>query len=170
LLYHVPRLSTGSRAVNYGVGNWEIAAIFTATSGVPYDNGVSGDVANTGNSGCCSYGYERLNLIGNPNLSNPTTSEWFNPGAFAAPAEYTFGSLGRDALRADKSTTLDLSIIRDFPVTEHKRFQFRADMFNLPNHPVWGIPGQTYATPTFDEVTGTRSTERQIQFALKFYF
>ena len=31
-------------------------------------------------------------------------------------------------------------------------------MFNFPNHPVWGIPGQTFATPTFDEVTGTRST------------
>ena len=170
LLYHVPHLRTGNRLVNYGVGNWAIATILTATSGVPYDIGISGDIANTGNAGCCSYGYERLDVVGDPKLSNPSPSEWFNPAAFQAPAEYTFGNLGRDALRADRSTNLDLSFMREFPVTEQKRFQFRADMFNFPNHPVWGTPGETFATPTFDEVTGTRSTERQIQFALKFYF
>jgi hypothetical protein len=169
-LYHVARPNTGSRVVNYAVGNWELAGVFTATSGLPYDVGISGDIANTGNSGCCSYGYERLNLVGNPNLSNPTPNQWFNPAAFAVPAPYTFGNLGRNALRADNSVGLDLSIIRDFPVAEHKRFQFRADMFNLPNHTVWGIPVRDFTNLQFGKVLSTRSTERQIQFALKFYF
>lgn len=169
-VYQVPHLHTGSRTANYVIGNWQLNGIFSATSGVPYDIGISGDIANTGNSGCCSYGYERLNLIGNPNLANPTTAEWFNKVAFAPPAPYTFGSLGRNALRADKFINLDFSLVRDFPIGESKRFEFRADMFNLPNHTTWGIPVQDYNNPQFGQVLGTRSTERQIQFALKFYF
>ncbi len=169
-VYRVPRLNTGNHAANYIIGNWQLNGIFTATSGIPYDIGISGDIANTGNSGCCSYGYERLNLVGKPNLPNPTPAEWFNRAAFAVPAPYTFGTLGRDALRADKFINLDFSLVRDFPVTESKRFEFRADMFNLPNHTTWGIPVRDFNNPQFGSVLSTRSTERQIQFALKFYF
>ena len=170
LVYKVPSPKTDFKAVNYAIGNWELSSIFQATSGLPYDVGVSGDIANTGNAGCCSYGYERANLVGNPNLSNPTPAEWFNTAAFAVPAIYTFGDLGRDSLRADRYINLDLSLVRNFPIGERRRFQFRADLFNVANHPVWGIPGEVLNSTQFGTITSTRSTQREIQFAGKFFF
>jgi hypothetical protein len=101
-VYQMGSLKTPSRILNYGLGNWELTGIFSATSGLPYDLGVSGDIANTGNAGCCNYGYERLNLIGDPNLPNPSPTAWFNKAAFAVPAPFTFGTLGRNSLRGDR--------------------------------------------------------------------
>lgn len=164
-VYQVPRLQTASKFFNYVAGNWQLNGIFNATSGLPYNLGVSGDIANIGISG-----YERLNVVGNPGVSNPGPNEWFNPAAFAVPAPYTFGNLGRDALRGDKCIGLDISAVREFPVGEGKRFQFRADMFNAPNHTVWGNPVSDYANLQFGKIFGTRSIERQIQMAFKFYY
>lgn len=160
------RFNTGNRFLNYTVGGWKINGIVTMTSGVPYDLIVSGDIANTGNLS----GYERLNLIGNPSLPNPTPAEWFNKSAFAVPAPYTYGNLGRNSLRADWFRNLDFSLFCEFPITEQKRFQFRAEAFNLTNTPTWGTPNNNISNPTFGEITGTRSSARQIQLALKFYF
>ena len=86
------------------------------------------------------------------------------------PTAYTFGNEGRNDLRSDWFKNLDLSIFREFPVTESKRFEFRFEAFNLTNTPTWGIPNATVNQPLFGEVTSTRSVERQIQFALKFYY
>jgi hypothetical protein len=86
------------------------------------------------------------------------------------PAPFTFGNEGRNALRADKYFDLDLSLVRKFPITEQKRFQFRIDMFNAPNHPVWDIPTTDFENPQFGKIFNTRGTERQIQLALKFYY
>jgi len=164
------RFDSHNSIVNFLVGHWQLNGIATLTSGAPYDVGISGDIANTGNSGCCSYGYERLNVVGNPHLANPTTSDWFNAGAFQVPQPYTFGNEGRFILRGDWFKNLDLSLFREFPVSEGKRFEFRAEMFNLTNTPTWGNPDNSYTDPHFDYVLSTRSVERQIQFALKFYF
>jgi hypothetical protein len=164
-VYQMPRLHTGSNIFNYTAGNWEFNGIFSATSGLPYTLTTSSDVANVGVAG-----FERLNVIGDPNVSNPGPNLWFNPAAFAVPAPFTFGDEGRNSLRADKYIDLDLSLVREFPIAEQKRFQFRADMFNAPNHPVWGIPTTDFANPQFGKIFSTRSTERQIQLALKFYY
>jgi hypothetical protein len=164
-VYQMPRLHTGSNIFNYTAGNWEFNGIFSATSGLPYTLTTSSDVANVGVAG-----FERLNVIGDPNVSNPGPNLWFNPAAFAVPAPFTFGDEGRNSLRADKYIDLDLSLVREFPIAEQKRFQFRADMFNAPNHPVWGIPTTDFANPQFGKIFSTRSTERQIQVALKFYY
>lgn len=107
------RFETGSRILDHIVGHWQLNGIVTLTSGQPYEVGVSGDIANTGNSSAGSY-YERLNLISNPNLSDPTTAGWFNKAAFAVPDPFTFGTLGRNALRADWFKNLDLSLFRQF--------------------------------------------------------
>jgi hypothetical protein len=164
------RFATGNKLVDNVIGHWRFNGIGTFTSGQPYDIGVSGDIANTGNASGAPYGYERLNVTGNPNLQNPTTAEWFNKAAFAVPGPYTFGDLGRDALRADGFVDFDLSLFREFPITESKRLEFRFESFNSTNTPTWGLPDQTFNDPTFGQVLSTRSVERQLQFALKFYF
>ena len=110
------RYRTGSRLLDHIVGNWQVNGIATFHSGLPYDVGVSGDIANTGNAGCCNGYYMRLNLVGNPRLANPTPRGWLNRSAFAVPAPFTFGNLGRHSLRGDGTQNFDLSIFRQFPL------------------------------------------------------
>ena len=86
------QLTTGSRAADYILGNWQLNGIASLHSGQPYDVGIAGDIANTGNFNCCNNYYERLNVV-ETSVSNRTPEAWFNTHAFAPPARYTFGNL-----------------------------------------------------------------------------
>jgi hypothetical protein len=162
------RFSTGNRGADYVLGNWKLNGILTLTSGAPYQVGTSGDIANTGMSG--SPYYERANRVGDVNAFTLSPQNGLNRAAFQTPAPYTFGNLARDSLRADRFQNVDFSIFREFPIRETKRFEFRADMFNLTNTATLNIPVNDLSQPNFGVITSTRSTERQIQLALKLYF
>ncbi|HEY2468235.1 MAG TPA: TonB-dependent receptor [Terracidiphilus sp.] len=85
----------------------------------------------------------------------------FNRAAFMAPpmdpatGQYVQGDLGRNALRGFGATQWDFSIHREFPIREPIKLQFRAEMFNLPNHPNFGQPDGLLSDPTFGESTQT---------------
>jgi hypothetical protein len=61
-------------------------------------------------------------------------------------------------------------LFREFPLGERRHLQFRADMFNIANLPVWGSRVSNYNDPQFGKIRGTRSTARQVQFAMRFLF
>ena len=65
---------------------------------------------------------------------------------------------------------LDLAIIRDFHFAERFRVQFRAESFNMMNHPNFGIPNSSIGNPAVGIITTTINPERQNQVALKFFF
>jgi len=80
---------------------------------------------------------------------------------------------------------LDLSFFKDFPIKERFRLQFRAEIFNIANHPNFNAPNfggngvvaisnsGNYNSSTFGEIGSTRDAPydpRQIQFALKFFY
>src|SRR5579871_3440186 len=163
-------LHTGNRITDLIIGNWQINGIVQYHSGIPYDVGVSGDIANTGNSGSQAYGYERLNLIGNPRSSNPTVEQWLNPAAFAVPAQYTFGNLGRFALRTQGSSNWDVSLFRQLSLKEKYKLELRGEAFNLFNHPVFGVPVTDFNQPNFGAITSTANTERRLQIGGKILF
>ena len=96
---------------------------------------------------------------------------------------------GPGALGETSSTTtgpgynqLDLSAFKGFQISERFSMQFRAELFNVLNHPNFNAPGfggngvvaignsTVYTNPNFGQVGATRSTSRQIQFALKLYY
>jgi hypothetical protein len=133
-----------------------------------YNVTAPGDIANTGYGGT----YERANLIGDPKLSNrgPAPAYWFNKLAFAAPAAYTFGNFGRDRLRSGYTRNFDLSVFRQFRLTESKKLEFRAEMFNAFNTPTFAAPTAAFGNANFGLVTSTANTARQIQLALKILF
>jgi outer membrane receptor protein involved in Fe transport len=158
------KFQTGNKVMDRVVGGWQLNGIVTLTSGTPYTVFASGDIANTGNI------TEFANLVGSPSISTPTPAKWFNTSAFAEPSPFTFGNFPRNSLRSNWYKDVDLSIFREFPITEDKRLEFRADFFNAFNNVVWGTPDATLTDPTFGEVLGTSNTPRQIQFALKLYF
>ncbi|MBZ5560930.1 MAG: TonB-dependent receptor [Acidobacteriia bacterium] len=160
------KFSSSSRAANAIIGGWQLNGLLQVTSGLPYGMYYCGDTANVGRTDC----YMRPNMVGNPKVSNPTISRWFDPSAFAVAANYTFGNSPRNFLQTDGLFNLDSSIFRNFAITEKTSLQFRFEAFNITNTPTWGYPNTNIQSGSAGVIGGTRSTERQLQFALKLYF
>ncbi len=166
-VYEVPigkgkALATHNSVVDYIIGGWQVNTIAQAHSGLPYSITADGDIANTGNTG-----YERANLIGDPNLSHRTAQQWFNTAAFAIPATYTYGNSGRNILRGPAYWNLDASLFRKFPFSESRALEFRAEAFNIPNTVILNNPSADISAPNFGVITSTQNASRIIQFGLK---
>ena len=82
-----------------------------------------------------------------------------------------FGNSGIGIIRGPDQVNFDVSLLKNIPITERQRVQFRAEFFNIANHPVFGNPTTTRNTPnTFGTITTTVGNPRLIQFALKYNF
>src|SRR5262249_50296640 len=104
------------------------------------------------------------------------------PCNFAIPSAGNIGLVGRNAFYGPSYTDFDFSLQKNFPVTEHKRFQFRADFFNVLNHPNFALPNgslgmvqdSTTKIVTVQKSAGTISNmngnPRLIQLGLRFDF
>jgi hypothetical protein len=115
----------------------------------------------------------------NPAFSGPVVldnpNQWFNPAAFVLPAAGTYGNLGRGTYTGPGLAALDLSLVKDFVVTERMKLQLRSEFFNILNHANLGTP---YAivfsggavSPSAGLITATATTSRQTQFGLKLIF
>jgi hypothetical protein len=114
-----------------------------------------------------------------PNVTGPvrivgTVDQWFDPDVFVATNE--FGNLGRNAVTGPSFFNTDISITKVMTLAGRYRMQFRADVFDVFNHPNFGPPGNIVGTPTFGKIirtrmpTGEAGSSRQIQLALKFSF
>jgi hypothetical protein len=164
------RFQTGHKAMDYLIGGWQTNGIIRLSSGQPYSLQISGDLANTGNAGT----YMRLNFLGNPKLDNPTTGRWFDTSQVATPAPFTFGNSGRNRLRSDGWENFDISVFRNFPLSflgEGRRVEFRAEAFNLFNHPVYGVPNNNISNAAlFGRVTGIANQPRQLQLGARIVF
>jgi hypothetical protein len=127
---------------------------------------------------------QRPNLVAGVSLTppgGPTIAEWINPAAFSIPAPGTFGDAPRDAACGPGAWQMDLGVEKQIPFTERARLEFRAEFFNLFNHPQYGLPQadftgsgfgsiiQTVNTTTPVSPVGT-GTPREIQFALRLVF
>jgi hypothetical protein len=141
-----------------------LQGIINFRSGVPFTPTISRDVANTG------VGNQRPNQVGSGKLDNPTLNAWFDKSAFTVPAQYTFGNSGRGILRSDSQGSVNLSLFKEFAVTEGSRLQFRAEAFNVPNSVYFNPPNTQIDTASGGKVTSTSNDARQLQFALKYIF
>jgi hypothetical protein len=95
--------------------------------------------------------------------------EWFNPAAFTDPVSGQFGNVGRNTLTGPGNISIDFSLFKNFPVTDRAKVQFRAEGFNVINHPNFGGMSTTYDGSSPGQLT-TAAAGRQIQLALKFLF
>ncbi len=84
----------------------------------------------------------------------------------------TFGNAGIGIVRGPDQTDIDLSVMKQFPlpVTEHARLEFRADFFNVLNHPSFSNPNLNFSQATFGQILSESVNPRILQFALKFSF
>ena len=148
------------------VDGWTISGIGTFQIGAPITVNLPTDNANIGSGPA-----QRPNLIRNPNLDGGGTAErWFDTGAFAMPAPFTFGNAGRNIVYEAGETSVDFSLTKNTAIGEGKRVEFRAEMFNIMNHTNFiGAPGRIAFTPNFGRLNNT-GPSRQMQLGLKVVF
>jgi hypothetical protein len=153
------------------LSGWETFGIVTLQSGRPFTVALLSEIDNSG-TGRSILGFganDRPNLVGNPELSSPTTLQWFNTAAFAFPAPGTFGNAGRNILEGPGFQNVNASLVKNTALTERINLQFRAEAFNLFNHPNFNLPDNFLGSPTFGRITSARDP-RHIQFGLKLLF
>ncbi|HJT69459.1 MAG TPA: TonB-dependent receptor [Terriglobales bacterium] len=164
-----PFLNQSGGVVDAVLGGWHLGGIITLRSGFPFSPQIDFDPSNTG-----SPGLQRSNQIGSGHLANPTPGLWFNVNDFPVPncPQGCFGNAGKNILEGPGETTADLSLRKFFAVTERVRVEFRAELFNAFNHPVFAQPDPfvTDDPGAAGAITSTVIPQRQVQFALKFHF
>jgi hypothetical protein len=154
-----------SRAV---IGGWQLNGIFTADTGTPVNVTSGRDTALIGT------GTQRPNLVGNPYLDtgrprSELLEQYFNPAAFALPANGQFGNAGRNVLNGPGAYYFDASIFRSFALAEGMRLQFRWELFNALNHANLGNPVSNISSPTVGRILSA-SSPRIMQFGLKLIY
>ncbi|HLJ13580.1 MAG TPA: carboxypeptidase regulatory-like domain-containing protein [Bryobacteraceae bacterium] len=172
------------------LGGWQTNAIWTAHTGLPYQVSQNNSL-NTFTSPV------RPDRVCNGAISNPTIVEWFNPDCFQVVTCQVstlsnlchYGSSGNGILTGPGFENVDFSLVKNFAIKESMKLQFRAEMFNIFNHPNFNPPGASLSASTQylpsapgaafptqiryqgpQQITSIAAPMRQIQFGLKFLF
>jgi len=169
MVYGIPALKQ-SGFLHAITKDWRLSAIYQAQSGFPFTISVFGDTANAGT--LLGENPIRANLTGQPifDENSRTADRWFNPAAFATPAAFTFGNVGRNTVYGPGRQTLDIALQREFTMTETVKLQVRAEAFNALNHTNLGTPNRFVNTPQFGTITEAATPGREIQFGVRLSF
>jgi hypothetical protein len=150
------------------LGGWELQGIQSYTSGLPLTI-----LASIGESNTDGDAEERPNrVLGVPVYpANQNASLWYNPAAFTAAAFGTYGNSGRNIIYTSPQVGVDTSLFKDFALSERAKMQFRAEVFNMVNHPNFRANSLNnyFDSPGAGEYSAAQPS-RQIQFALKFIY
>jgi hypothetical protein len=133
LSYSLPSPSTGRRWLLHG---WQLSSLLSFHTGQPFSVLTAND--NTGTNELV----QRVNQVGNPFAGvshNMVTAndakfvQWVNPAAFAQPTPGTYGTMGRNQIYGPGYKDVDLSVLKNFTITERLKLQFRTEIYNLFN-------------------------------------
>lgn len=161
-----------SNWTNRLLGNWALAGIVQWNTGLPLTVIDTSDTSLTGELS------DRPDVTCNPNNWHHSVAEWFNTGCFVALGPLGganhdgYGDAGRNIVRGPGLSNTDFSVIKLFPIKEATNLEFRAEVFDLFNHPNFEAPGNNITAPqTFGIIQSTLpDSEREIQFLLKLNF
>jgi hypothetical protein len=159
--------------VSHVLAGWQWSGNFTVASGLPFTVRVLGGTVDIqrGVSGSL-----RANLVPGESVSvsNPTTKEWFNTGAFCQPettvtnpsatcvnaSGTTFGDAGRNILEGPGQVTLDMSLNKTIQIKEYRSLDLRITANNVFNYVNFTSLGTVVNSTTFGEVTGVGNMRR----------
>jgi hypothetical protein len=177
-----PHALTGNAFSRRVFDGWRVAGIATFQTGFPitiFDN--------RNPSLTCAASFSFYGCFDRPNVNGPVTiypdprtspnNEWFDPSVFSHAAFGSVGNLGRNPFHGPGSNNFDLTVFKEIPIDESKRFELRAEMFNAFNHaqflnpcdPTGIVFCDANSPGTFGRVLAT-APARQVQLAAKFYF
>ena len=154
-----------STAMRMLASGWRLSGIFRAASGnaLRVVTGVDRSLDGLQTTA------QRVNQVMDNVYGNKTLSNWFNPAAFAQPALGTYGNSGYNAYKGPGSKTLDLSLVRSFPLKGAQRIEARIEAFNALNWLRPLDPVTTFSSATFGQIL-TAADPRIMQFAMKYQF
>lgn len=147
------------------LGDWQMTGILSTQSGYPFTVSAN-STTNNGTGG-------RPDRLWDGSLESPTLNAWFDVSCFASPIPFAYGNSGRNILRADPFTNFDAGLYRNFRISklgESGQLQFRAEFFNIFNHPNFGLPGRNINTVATRAVVVRAYDARLLQFGLKLNF
>lgn len=169
-IYELPFFAKSRNlALRETLGGWEVSGVTTFQSGAPNSVTVSNDIAGIGaSSSRASTNGQDINL----SAGQRTVSEWFNIQAFLPVAQMVkgqFGNTGRDILIGPGYQVWSVSMIKNMSFREKARLQFRAESYNLFNHPNFAGINTTVGSSAFGNVTAA-GPGRIMSFGLKLRF
>ncbi len=159
-IYNLPWYRDASGWQKYTLGGWRATGLTTIEDGFSQNPALS--IAHPGLA-------NRPNTTGESVVGPKTVSEWFNTGAFAAPATGYFGSAAPGDIYGPGMWDFDLAIYKDFHFLEHHKIEFRAESFNVFNHTNFNGVGTSYGSGTYGTLTSARDP-RIFEFALRYEF
>jgi hypothetical protein len=154
------------KALDYVVGGWQLNAVETWTTGLPFTPGYTNCGSDEDVSGEC-----RANVVGPWQVSNPGQNGWFAVcssvmttngqicGPWQRPQKGTIGDVGRDVMFGPHFWQLDFSAFKEIAIREKLKFQIRAEAYNFLNHANLGQPNTTIDAPnTAGKILATAGT------------
>jgi carboxypeptidase family protein len=178
-VWQLPKTTAQQPLLKALANGWEIGGIFTISDGIPFTPLISGDAA--GEKGASPY--DVPNRVVGPactHLTNPgNPSQYINLACYSFPVPANLlGNAGRNSIIGPGVVELDFSLTRDFAVhlfSESAKLQFRAEAFNLANHPNFEPPVANNALynskgapiASAGLITSTATSARQVQLALR---
>jgi Carboxypeptidase regulatory-like domain/TonB dependent receptor len=157
-------LSEMPRWVDALVGGWSAAPIWRAHTGFA----ITIQAPDQSKTGARTGRPDRIGSGEGPQQVGPGRL-WFDTSAFVLPKTGTFGNAGVGIIRGPGQNVVDLSLSKRVRVTPTQVLEFRAEAFNVFNHPVFLAPVRDLTSPVFGQVRGSQ-LEREIQLAVRFEF
>lgn len=158
-VYAIPLFSHSSKPVDLALGHWSLQGLAAHQSGFALSPGLS-----TSTNGEAA----RPNVVGKISKVG-TKSEWFDTTAFQAPNFGFFGNASNGTIRGPGYTSLNVSLYKTFPIHDRLNVQFRAEAFNVLNHPNFNNVDTGFGDGSYGQLTGT-GDPRIMEFALKMSF
>ncbi len=160
-----------NRIVDGIVGGWSLYTFLTIQSGQPLAIGMGTPRLADGN--------QRPNVVCS-NLRTGisyreaarTATPYLNESCFADPGDNVPGNAPRhfSQLRGDGIRNVDMSLSKEFKISEGKALQVRAEMFNIANHQRFAFPDAAFQDGSFGNVTQTTNNYRRMQFGARYQF
>ena len=166
-----PLLGGVNAVANQIIGGWEIHGGLRLYDGLRFTPSARSNTLNIGAG-------SRADRLRDGNLppGQRNINRWFDVDAFAEPGFRMWGNSGPNVLEGPGTKQLDLSIFKNFSISESKRLQFRAEFFNITNTPQFNTPNSRIGTGNAGRITRAGSeptlqrTQRMIQLGLRFVF
>jgi hypothetical protein len=173
-MYETPWFRDSSGLLHALFSGWQLNGIASFSSATPFTVYDSRNVAlQAAIPPVAGTFASRPDLASDPNQGPHTAQQWISAAAFrrlnAVTEAGQFGNEGRNVCRGNGIANLDVSVVRNFPLTERASLQFRAESFNVMNHPNLGLPVNDLVSPNFGRILEA-GPPRLMQLGLKMIF